>query len=192
MFHDESANQRKIVHFSEQTYKKYLFSNILVNNPSICDGNEYYSTLPIPEDHASSFIDIDADCQNDLVIHSRTENFDTKTRKTVYTNFVEIWRGFLEKETNEIKYCLTKSSVYQVEDNLGPFTVADFNRDGLLDVVFPVLGTSKILIAYNKISLNYDWSADYCETHRNLNLTNIPQVFTQLSTQETNSTVIRA
>jgi hypothetical protein len=188
MYFDKSSGQRKIVNFVNFTFKEILFSNFFLNNSTLCDGNEIYTKVPLPVHHSSAFVDLDADCQNDLVIQSRDEKFDPVSRKTTYTDYLEIWRGVMEN--NEIKYCLTKSSVLKIEDKLGPFTVADLNRDGLLDLVFPILGTSKILVAYNQKKLQFNWYDDYCETHK-LNMTDFPVLFSKISKDEGSNSTVR-
>ncbi len=78
--------------------------------------------------------------------------------------YLEIWRGIISN--NQIKYCLTSSSVYELEKNLGLFSLADIDRNGALDIIFPVLESPpKILIGYNKQFISYDWTEDYCATH---------------------------
>lgn len=134
--------------------------------------NHYYNNFPIKEEHSSAFLDIDADCTNDILITSQSN----KSKKS--QTFLEIWRGSLENET--LKYCLTSSSVYPLDDKLGLFSLADVNRDGLIDIVFPVISDqARILIAYNMIKLNYDWTNMFCDDHRTEHLT-VPQVFQEL------------
>lgn len=78
--------------------------------------------------------------------------------------YLEIWRGIIHN--NQIKYCLTTSSLYELKGNLGLFSLADVDRNGSLDLVFPVLESPpKILIAFNKQKITYDWTEDYCATH---------------------------
>ena len=76
MYFDKISGQRKIVNFVDFTYKEILFSTYFLNRGNLCDGNEIHSKVSIPVDHSSAFVDLDADCQNDLVIHSRDEKFD--------------------------------------------------------------------------------------------------------------------
>jgi len=78
--------------------------------------------------------------------------------------YLEIWRGVIHN--NQIKYCLTTSSLYDLNENLGLFSLADIDRNGSLDLVFPVLESPpKILIAFNKKKISYDWTEDYCAIH---------------------------
>ena len=125
--------------------------------------NEVYNKLPIPTEHSSAFVDLDADCQNDLVIHSRISKWDNSTNSTKQIDYIEIWRGIEEKDG--MSYCLTSDSVYTLDEKLGPFTISDVNRDGLLDLVFPITSGSKginVLIALNKINLNLSPSNFNC------------------------------
>jgi hypothetical protein len=119
---------------------------------------------PISPNESSAFIDIDADCRNDILIQS-----DGK---------LEVWRGRLID--GEIKYCLTKASLYEVDKKLGHFVLADVDRNGLLDIIFPIEDSAKLLIGYNKIDLEYDWSQDYCKTHVMNDLSVINDVFDEL------------
>ena len=94
-------------------------------------------------------------------------------------------------------YCLSQSSVYPLDPSLGLFSLADIDRDSMLDIVFPVLDSAppQILIGYNKVSLSYDWTEDYCATH-NMNTKNadgqlfIPLIFDELRTDNKGSSSI--
>jgi integrin alpha FG-GAP repeat containing protein 1 len=102
-----------------------------------------------------------------MVILSTDHSTNTST-----TNYLEIWRGLIEGET--IKYCLTKSNVMELDPHLGLFSLADINRDSLLDIIFPIKDTNppKLLIAYNKSPFSYEWTDDYCATHMPLSNAN--------------------
>lgn len=107
-----------------------------------------------------------------------TDNKNSTKNSTIPTTirYLEIWRGIISN--NKIKYCLTQSSLYDVKENLGLFSLSDVNRDGALDIIFPVLESPpKILIAYNKNKINYDWTEDYCSTHVKYNSFNIPLIY---------------
>jgi hypothetical protein len=119
-----------------------------ISNNSSCTESSKYINKTISTDYASAYIDIDADCENDILIQ--------------YDNVLEIWRGRIEGDS--VKYCLNQNSIYQLEDKLGHFSIADIDRNGMLDIVFPIKDSAKILVAYNKIKLEYDWSADYCKS----------------------------
>lgn len=142
-----------------------------------------WNKVALKLDHSSAFVDIDGDCQNDLLIHSSYSIYDTNFNKTVEKNFLEVWRGSLEND--KVYYCLNKLSIHEIDQNLGLFTIDDFNRDGMLDLIFPIIKTGSVFIAHNILDLEYDWSADYCATHRNHNLTNIPVIFDELKVIET-------
>ncbi len=151
LFYDEKINKRKIVQFKADTVQEIELESLFPTNIQKCDMNTLHRDLPIIPLSASAFVDIDADCQNDLMIVSALNKS---------TNVLEIWRGY--KENQEIKYCLTANSVDELDKSLGHFTVADINRDGLLDLVFPIVDTDSVLISFNKLDLKFDWSADYC------------------------------
>lgn len=138
--------------------------------------------IPISNPHSSAFVDIDGDCLNDMLILSNMTTVK-EDNTTVTKTYLEIWRGI--KEDNEIKYCLTESSVYEVHPSLGLFSIADIDRDSMLDIIFPVITAkpAKILIALNRIKLEYDWTQDYCENHAQLDATTnfkIPAAFDDL------------
>jgi hypothetical protein len=158
------------------------FSKLFFDNSTKCDGNLEFNNLALKIDHSSAFIDLDGDCQNDLLIHSSKSYYDPSSGTTLIKNFLEIWRGSLKN--NQVKYCLSKFDVYEIDEKLGQFTVDDFDRDGLLDLIFPIYNSGDVLIAYNKLSLDYDWSADYCATHSNSNLTDISSIFDSLNLKE--------
>lgn len=179
MFFDNNLGKRKIVNFLKDTVNEYEFETLFLDDPQ-CDGNYFYNTIKIPTLHSSAFVDIDADCLNDLVIMSaRDEN----------TSYIEIWRGRLEND--KLKFCLSKNSVYSIDKSLGHFTISDINRDGLLDITFPILGTSKVLIALNKLELKFDWAIDYCQKFfYNQSANSIPEIYDKIELNPPESSVI--
>jgi hypothetical protein len=136
----------------------------MTTSEGICTLSQSATTLPISSNQSSAFIDIDADCVNDILIQTEGK--------------LEVWRGRLIN--GKIVYCLTKASNYDVDKKLGHFVLADFDRNGLLDIIFPILDSTKVLVGYNKIDLEYDWSQDYCKTHQMNDLAVINDVFDEL------------
>jgi hypothetical protein len=136
------------------------FADIITTDGK-CTLSEAQVAAPIPPNQSSAFIDVDADCRNDIVIQTEGK--------------LEIWRGRLID--NKIKYCLSKNSYFDLDPKLGHFTISDIDRDGLLDLIFPIQDSSKILIGYNKIKLEYDWSENYCKTHMMNDLSVINDVY---------------
>lgn len=132
---------------------------------------------PIKAPHSSSFLDIDGDCTSDILIVSPdVTTGDVKTDKNL-----EIWRG--TRRGDKIKFCLKKNAVLPLLPELNLFSIADINRDGLFDLVFPVTtGLPRVLTVFNQLSLS-NWSLDYCEAHQNSNnkLTKIFEISTDLS-----------
>lgn len=128
---------------------------------NICNASSKHANYDLLSPHSSGIIDIDGDCLNDLLIMS-TDG----TKK-----YLEIWIGVIENDM--VKYCLTNSNVYELEDNLGLFTITDVDRDAMPDIVFPVLNSSppQIVVAYNKKAIEYSWTSNYCEDHPPLRLT---------------------
>jgi integrin alpha FG-GAP repeat containing protein 1 len=201
LFYDDKLKSRRILSFDENSLPYVRsFGDIISKDLTICDRSTMHSTLKFSTPHSSAFVDIDGDCLNDILIKSIDDGDDINTNKTVNKIYLEIWRGVIED--NQIKYCLSQSSVYILDPSLGSFSLADIDRDALMDLIFPILDSTppQILIAYNKINLNYDWTADYCSS-RNLyvtmngdntfQLTNrkieIPLVYEELRRENTNS-----
>jgi integrin alpha FG-GAP repeat containing protein 1 len=170
-----------------------------------CDRSLIHTKFKFSNPHSSAFLDIDGDCINDILIRSMVEEEVVGTNSTRTKYFLEIWRGIIEDQ--KIKYCLSQSSVYNLEHNLGPFSIADINRDSMPDIIFPILESypPKIIIGYNQINLEYDWTADYCETHNKfiiknsdntysyVNMTDltIPLVFDELREDNKNSNLVK-
>lgn len=139
-----------------------------------------HNSYPISKEHSSAFIDIDGDCVNDLIINSE----DKKGNK-----FIEVWRGIIDKETKSLTYCLVQNSVYSISSDIGLFSIADVNRDGMLDLIFPITsGNPRILVAYNQINLVFDWEDDYCSKHLNSD-NKLTQVFLPLSSDNSSNAV---
>ena len=176
MFFDSSIRKRRLVNFHNNTVNEFEFSSLFSSNPN-CDGNDIYNTFPIPIQHSSAFVDLDADCLNDLVIMSSRNGL----------TFIEIWQGTLVD--NATKFCLNINSVYSKDKSLGQFTISDINRDGMLDISFPIIGTSKILIAFNKIDLKFKWADDYCSDAKKSWGSVFPEIFDQFSLNPSNSSV---
>lgn len=176
LYYDKVTKSRKFSYFDNQTVVTKDFSSLFSSSID-CEINEIYNKYPIPESQSSSFVDIDGDCRNDLLIVSNNEN----------ERYLEIWKGRIED--NNIKYCLSKSSTYILDTKLGDFTIADIDRDGMLDIVFPILDTNSILVAFNKIKNELDWSADYCETHQNMTV--VTDLFNKFSIGNVNDEVFQ-
>jgi integrin alpha FG-GAP repeat containing protein 1 len=185
LYYDSEANTRKVIYFDKDSRPVIKdFKNFISKDITICDRSLVHLDYPISNPHSSAFVDIDGDCINDLIIMSKF-TIENKTE-----NYLEIWRGVIEDDT--LVYCLSQSSIYKLDNNLGLFSLADINRDALIDIVFPVLNSSppQILIGYNKVQLSYDWTQDYCATHESItNPSNkkIPLIFDELRTESTRS-----
>jgi len=133
---------------------------------------------------------MDGDCINDLIIMSEEITIENhnKTSNSKKTRHLEIWRGIIHN--NSIKYCLTTSSLYNLSNNLGMFSLADIDRNGSLDIVFPVLESPpKVLIAYNKFHIKSDWTEDFCATHIKLYNTAVPLLFDDLIVNKNSATI---
>ena len=168
IYYDKTELIRKVFYYDD-IEKKFItknFNDFLSTNKA-CDGNEKYSKLPFESPNTNAFIDIDGDCINDILISSYDPN-----NKNIRT--LEIWKGVIENE--EIKYCLSNVNIYNIEPELGLFTVVDVDRNALPDLVFPILNSNppQILISYNIITMNYDWTRDYCTDHKPINFSKSP------------------
>lgn len=170
LFYDGETNSRKVLSFDDNSFPIVRdFDEMISKNLNKCDRSIIHSKYKFSAPHSSAFVDIDGDCINDILIKSMSEEqiqIPETNSTTIHTKyFLEVWRGVIED--NKIKYCLSQSSVYDLEPNLGTFSIADINRDSMPDIVFPVLESfpPKIIIGYNQINLEYDWTADYCKTH---------------------------
>lgn len=166
VFFDEESKSRKYLYFDENSKPIVKdFKNLISQDKALCDRGNIHLNYRISQPHSSAFVDIDGDCINDLLIMSNYKTLNKAANTTETNYYLEIWRGKLEN--NHIKYCLTQSSVYELDEKLGLFSLADVDRDSLLDIVFPIKNSSppQILIAYNKVPLEYDWTQDYCANH---------------------------
>lgn len=197
IFYDEESSTRKFLYFQNSVPIVESFEVFLPKDKSVCDRgsinlNYRFST-------SSAFVDIDGDCLNDILISSVAIIPNIKANTTEYetVNFLEIWRGVIEN--NQIKYCLTQSSVYRLDNKLGEFSVQDINKDSKLDIIFPILNSypPKILIGYNKVEIykkncnnmgtcsdEFSWTEDYCNFHQSdTNSFHIPLVYDELGVE---------
>lgn len=110
--------------------------------------------------YASAFIDVDADCKNDLIIQSVNTEDNNKM-------FLEVYRGRNDTvdDVNVSKYVLDEDSLIEIESDSDAFTLGDFDDDGLVDIAIPKKNSHKITILYNMIDLKYDWTEDFCKEH---------------------------
>ena len=131
------------------------FKNI-VSTDEECSKEDYNN--PINRPHSSAFIDINGDCINDLLIHSKKgEN-----------QYIEFWIG-RKNSAGNINYCLKEIKLVQKE--FGLFSLSDVNNDGHLDIVFPIRNSQppSIFVAYNQKQFDYDWTKNYCESVQSIN-----------------------
>lgn len=167
------------IYFKFFQFNRLEFKNLISDNCK--ELGEKHNGFKLSDNHSSAFLDIDADCVTDLIISSTDHSTNEK--------YLEVWRGVIDTDKKKLTYCLTSNSVYKVPKELGQFTIADLNRDGMLDLIFSITeGSPRALIAYNQVILTYDWEADYCAKHSNV-ANSFPQVFLKFSTDvdQTNS-----
>ena len=156
------------------------FSSLIPSNLNICDASAKHNQYEIISHNSNGYVDIDGDCLNDLLIMS----IDKSNQK-----YLEIWKGVLEN--NQIKYCLTSSNVYPLDSNFGLFSIVDVDRNAMPDIVFPVLNSypPRIVVAYNKVAIKYDWTDNYCDTHEATSIDDgtIPTFFEQIKIDVNNN-----
>jgi len=204
LYFDADSGSRKVLSFNDNSVPLIRdFSEMISSDLKRCDQSLIHNKYKFSTPHSSAYVDIDGDCLNDILIKSMVEERIEGTNSTTTSYYLEIWRGIIEND--EIKYCLSMSSVYDLDPNLGPFSIADINRDSLPDIIFPVINSSppRIIIGYNKINLEYDWTKDYCQTHNKfviknpdnsyqfVNLTSIPLVYDELRPDNNNSDYVQ-
>jgi hypothetical protein len=145
----------------------YQDFDTLVSNDTECEFSKKNSNLPFSNPHSSALMDIDGDCFNDLIIFSVNPSTNKKQ--------MEIWKGWVK---NSIAYCLSEINTYQLDNRIGLVSFADIDRDGFVDIVFPVdeFPTPTISVLFNQIKVNIDWTYDYCKERKPDSLT-IEQVF---------------
>lgn len=156
---------RKFLTFQPLTTEPqvYEFETLISTNRNLCNASNKHNRLQFNSPNSNGYVDIDGDCLNDLIIDS----YDSTTK----TRYLEIWKAVIEND--KIKYCLTSDNVYTIDEKLGLFTIVDIDRNAMPDLVFPVLESSppKILIAYNKLKLEYTWTDNFCDNHKPLKFT---------------------
>ena len=185
IFYDKKEKKRKVISFDISGNPLINdFSNYISSNTNICSGNEKYKNYPFISPNSNGFVDIDGDCLNDIMILS----YDNSLKK----NILEIWKGVYENK--EIKYCLTLTNVYELDNSLGLPTLVDVDRNALIDIVFPIKESSppKILIAYNIIEMSYTWTSDYCDDHKPISLSEkstINKIFDDIVINSNNNNV---
>ena len=138
------------------------FINVIPDNLNLCDASAKYAAFPFDSPNANGYVDVDGDCLNDLVITS----YDPVTG----VRYLEIWKSIIEE--GNIKYCLTNNNVYTLPNEVGLPSIVDVDRRAMPDLVFPIMNSypPKIVIAYNKINLQYDWTDNYCDTHKPISI----------------------
>ena len=126
IYYDKSEKKRKVISFdSSGNINIEYFSNYLSSNNNICDGNLLYNNYTFASPNSNGFIDIDVDCLNYIIIIS----YDGKIKK----NVLVIWKGVFEDKN--IKYCLSKKNIYELDNSLGLPSLVDVDRNSLIDIV---------------------------------------------------------
>lgn len=147
------------------------------------DNVKRHNSLPLELINSSSFVDIDGDCLNDLIISS----YDEKLNK----RYIEIWRGKSEELGSKIKLTFVlKDDIYEITSDFGYFSISDINRDGQLDLSFTILNTKpKALIAYNQIENVKNWDGDYCFNNNHKN-NKFKKIFLDFSSKQEDNNLI--
>ncbi len=73
-----------------------------------------------------------------------------------------MWKGSLDRN-RKISYCLIQE--FPIDDSIGHFTFSDIDRNGYVDIIFPIFeGTSFSLgISYNQASTDVKLDEEYCD-----------------------------
>lgn len=161
---------------SNYNVEEHPFSSILIDESSDINdaGNKYmeYKFAGL----GAALIDVDADCRNDLILTS--EDGDGN-------KFLEIYRGRVDPVSQTVKYVLNEQNgtINLGSEKLGPFALGDFNDDGLVDLIFPVLSSEsekpKVKILYNIYPLHYYWADQFCKKHPQHK--DVPPVFNSIT-----------
>lgn len=156
LFFDEESELRKILNFRPIFGKDFNLTDfeLFFDNQQKCIENNRFISKRFDVNGANAFIDVDADCNNDLLLTS----IDEKGNK-----ILEIWQG--RNINSTIKYCLGKEGVINLDNTLGAFTLGDFNNDGYIDLIFPILGSTNVDVVLNQYTPDFEWTSNYCETH---------------------------
>ncbi|MCQ2818078.1 MAG: hypothetical protein MJ252_12500 [archaeon] len=174
--YDKSLSQRKVYYITLAGGTLKLdagdFSEILADNSNINDAAYKYMEYEFTS-LGAAFIDVDGDCRNDLILSSKDSNGN---------QYLEIYRGRSDKSNQKIKYVLNEENgiISLGTEKLGAFNLGDFNDDGFVDLIFPIIDDSlekpKVKVIYNKNVLDYYWADKYCEKHKEYTDT-VPVVF---------------
>lgn len=97
---------------------------------------------------------MDGDCLNDLFLVTNNSNNIS----------VEIWQGVLYNGSLNYKFLQN----FYIDNNIGQFSFGDFDRDGLIDIIFPIYSNNSFSIG---VSLNLNMNGitvdllndDYCK-----------------------------
>jgi len=97
---------------------------------------------------------LDGDCLNDLFLVTNNSNNIS----------VEIWQGVLYNGSLNYKFLQN----FYIDNNIGQFSFGDFDRDGLIDIIFPIYSNNSFSIG---VSLNLNMNGitvdllndDYCK-----------------------------
>ena len=109
---------------------------------------------------SNAFIDINNDCRNDLIFTVDSEN---GPKLLIY---IGMYYKSKEDDTYVIKYGLNKENEINLDKDFGPFALGDFNDDGRVDLIFPLLIGNKVSILLNQESRTNDWSDEFCPHHK--------------------------
>lgn len=99
-----------------------------------------------------------------------------------------MWKGV--NVDGKTQYCLTTDTAFKLDASLSLFDIADIDRDGFLDLVFPINNSGSIFVAFNKLNRTYDWADDYCATHNEADLNYLKQAYPTLATYLTSNLLV--
>ena len=110
---------------------------------------------------SNAFIDINNDCRNDLIFTVDSEN---GPKLLIYIGMY--YKLNDQDDTYVIKYGLNQKNEINLDKDFGPFALGDFNDDGRVDLIFPLLIGNKVSILLNQESRTNDWSDEFCPHHK--------------------------
>ena len=159
IYFNSADSLRYVAHFDDNDVPhSEQFLNYLANKGDGCETSSSTNAFldkKISYRGASAIIDITSDCKNDLLLTSEDDKGNLK---------LEIYRGIYDS-TKTTKLCLEDKNLYDLNSTFGPFSIGDFNGDGYLDLIFPIIDTNQVVIAYNNYTPGYSWTENFCEKH---------------------------
>ena len=133
-----------------------FFGTFVMESSDFCGEPNSSDQLSTP--HSSTFIDFDGDCKPDLML----------TRSDGSYPYLEI---YIQKQVDgKQMYCLSKGQgkTYLSDSKTMPMVeLADFNRDGMFDLIYARPSTNEIVVLHNKLTARGAKSDQLCKPNSN-------------------------